>query len=72
MTIKKDMFLFVDYANETTRKIQAYTLKDLIAQALDIDEDSKELHHEMKGISTYEYNTFVNRTSGYCIILLNK
>ncbi len=72
MTIKKDTFLFVDYANETTRKIQAYTLKDLVAQALDIDEFSTELHQEMKGISQYEFNTWVNRYSGYCIILLNK
>jgi hypothetical protein len=72
MNLKKDMFLFIDYANETTRKIQAYTLKDLLAKALDLDEDSKEIRSEMQGISTYEFNTFVNRTSGYCIILLDK
>jgi hypothetical protein len=70
--MKKDMFLFVDYANETTRKIQAYTLKDLLAKALDLDEDSNEVRSEMQGISTYEFNTFVNRTSGYCIIMLPK
>jgi hypothetical protein len=70
--MKKDMFLFVDYANETTRKIQAYTLKDLLAKALDLDEDSNEVRKELQGISTYEFNTFVNRTSGYCIIMLPK
>lgn len=70
--MKKDMFLFVDYANESTKKIQAYTLKDLLAKALDLDEDSHEVRKEMQGIATYEFNTFVNRTSGYCIIMLPK
>lgn len=70
--MKKDLFLFIDYANDTCKKIQAYTLRDLIAQAFDLDEDSTEVHKEARNLTQYEYDTWVNKSSGYCIVMLPK
>jgi hypothetical protein len=70
--MKKDLFLFIDYANDSTKRVLAWTLKDLIAQVLHLDEDGNEVRRELKGLSQYEYNTWVNKASGYCIVLLNK